>query len=67
MAKDPPSKFERFIHLGLPLLIGLWPLSHPAEAAAEVVGREDLADLRYDLQRELEEGLLMLLRGLITK
>jgi AcrR family transcriptional regulator len=61
------SRFERFIHLSLPLVIGLWPLSHPAEGAAEVVGRADLAELRYDLQRELEEGLLMLLRGLIAE
>jgi AcrR family transcriptional regulator len=61
------SRFERFIHLSLPLVIGLWPLSHPAQAAAEVVAREDLAQLRYELQRDLEAGLLMLLQGLIAK
>ncbi|MBT2323771.1 TetR family transcriptional regulator [Variovorax paradoxus] len=60
----PASTFEGFIHLALPLLIGLWPLSHPAEAAAEAIARHDLAALRYDFQHNLEEGLLMLLRGL---
>lgn len=60
----PASGFEKFIHQALPLLIGLWPLSHPADISARVVERPDLAALRYDFQRDLEEGLLMLLRGL---
>lgn len=58
------SGFEKFIHQALPLLIGLWPLSHSADIAARVLERPDLAALRYDFQRDLEEGLLMLLRGL---
>jgi len=58
------SVFERFIHHALALLIGLWPLSHPVKVAAEVAARPDLKVLRYDFQRDLEEGLLMLLRGL---
>jgi AcrR family transcriptional regulator len=58
------ASFERCIHHGLPLLIGLWPLSHPAELAAEVVGRPELAALRYRFQHDLEEGMLMLLRSL---
>ena len=61
------STFERFIHQALPLLIGLWPLCHPAEVAAEVNARPDLAALRYDFQHDLEEGLLMLLRSLSNK
>ncbi|MEO5735900.1 MAG: TetR family transcriptional regulator [Variovorax sp.] len=60
------SRFERFIHHSLPLLIGLWPLSHPAPVAAEAVERPELAPLRYDFQRDLEEGMLMLLRSLPT-
>ena len=60
----PASGFDKFIHHALPLLIGLWPLSHPAEVAAKVIAHPDLATLRYDFQRDLEEGLLMLLRGL---
>lgn len=60
----PASGFDRFIHHAVPLLIGLWPLSHPAELAAEVTARPDLAALRYDFQHDLEEGMLMLLRGL---
>ena len=61
------SGFEKFIHHAVPLLIGLWPLSHPAEVAAEVTARPDLAALGYDYQRDLEEGLLILLRGLPSK
>lgn len=60
-------RFERFIHQALPLLIGLWPLSHPAPVAADVIERPELAALRYDFQRDLEEGLLMLLRGRPSK
>jgi AcrR family transcriptional regulator len=56
--------FERCLHLALPLLIGLWPLSHPAKVAAEVIGLPELAALRYRFQHDLEEGLLMLLRSL---
>ena len=58
------STFEDFIHHAVPLMIGLWPLSHPAEIAAEVTARPELATLRYDFQRDLEEGMLMLLRAL---
>lgn len=61
------SRFEKFIHHAVPLLIGLWPLSHPGEVAAEVTARPDLAELGYVYQRDLEEGLLMLLRGLSGK
>ncbi|MBT2323693.1 TetR family transcriptional regulator [Variovorax paradoxus] len=60
------SGFEKFIHHAVPLLIGLWPLSNPAELAAEVTARPDLAALRYQFQQDLEEGMLMLLRGLRT-
>ena len=56
--------FERCIHLALPLLIGLWPLSHPAKLAVEVIGLPELAALRYRLRHDLEEGLLLLLRSL---
>ncbi|SAL80902.1 hypothetical protein AWB74_05816 [Caballeronia arvi] len=55
--------FEKFIHQALPLIIGLWPLSNPGNAAAEVIARPDLADLRYDFHHDLEDGLLILLRG----
>jgi len=57
--------FEKFIHQALPFLIGLWPLSHPGKISAEVMARPNLADLHYDFQEELEEGLLMLLRSRI--
>lgn len=58
------ASFERCLHLALPLLIGLWPLSHPAKIAADVIELPQLAALRYEFQRDLEEGLLMLLHTL---
>jgi AcrR family transcriptional regulator len=57
------STFEHFIHQALPLLIGLWPLSNPAKVAAEVIAEPGLACLRYDFRHDLEQGLLMLMRG----
>ena len=58
------ANFERCIHLALPLLIGLWPLSNPAKVAAAVIELPELAALRYRFQHDLEEGLLMHLRSL---
>jgi len=63
----PAATFDKFIHFALPLLVGLWPLSKPGEAAATAVRRADLAALRYPFQEDLEEGMLMLLRGLSRK
>lgn len=60
----PVATFDKFIHFALPLMIGLWPLAYPGEVAATVMERTDLAALRYRFQRDLEEGMLMLLRGL---
>jgi AcrR family transcriptional regulator len=59
--------FERFIHLALPLLIGLWPLSNPSKVAAEVIELSELVALRYRFKHDLEEGLLMILRGLSSE
>ena len=56
--------FEHCVRQALPLIIGLWPLSHPAELAEQVLAHPDLASLRYDFQRDLEAGVLMLLQGL---
>ena len=58
------ASFESCIHHAVPLLIGLWPLSHPAKIAAEVIELPELAALRYRFQHDLEQGLLMLLRSL---
>jgi AcrR family transcriptional regulator len=60
----PAATFDKFIHLTLPLLIGLWPLASPGEVAGTVMARSDLAALRYQFQKDLEEGMLVLLRGL---
>ena len=39
------------------LLIGLWPLSHPAAVAAQVIAHPDLSSLSYDFQHDLEATL----------
>ena len=66
MPSIPAQVFETFMRHALPLLIGLWPLSHPPEIAAQVVKLVELAPLRYDFRRDFEEGLLILLRGLLA-
>ena len=66
MPSIPAPVFETFMRHALPLLIGLWPLSHPPEIAAQVVRLAELAPLRYDFRRDFEEGLLILLRGLLA-
>lgn len=66
MPSVSPVTFEKFIHQALPFLIGLWPLSNPGKISAEVMSQPNLADLHYDFQAELKEGLLMLLRSRIA-
>jgi AcrR family transcriptional regulator len=60
----PAATFDKLIHFAVPLLIGLWPLTSPGEMAAAVNARAELAPLQYRFQRDLEEGLLLLLRSL---
>jgi AcrR family transcriptional regulator len=67
MPSIPAAVFETFVHHAMPMLIGLWPLSHPAEIAARVVAAPEMAPLRYDFRRDFEQGLLILLRGLSRK
>jgi hypothetical protein len=63
----PAATFDRFIHFALPMLIGLWPLAYPGEVAAGVMAHPTLAPLRYQFQKDLEEGMLILLRSLSTQ
>ena len=60
----PAASFDRFIHFALPMMIGLWPLANPGEAAARAMARPDMAPLRYEFQRDLEASALVLLRSL---
>lgn len=55
--------FEEVVKHALPLIIGLWPLSNPAETAAQVVELPELESLRYDFKQDLEHALLSLMRG----
>ena len=51
--------FETVVKHALPLIIGLWSLSNPAEVAARVIELPGLESLRYDF----ELALLSLMRG----
>ena len=53
-----------FVRQAIALIIGLWPLSHPREALAQVLALPELQLLRYHFETDLAAGLLLLLRGL---
>lgn len=55
--------FETVVKHALPLIIGLWSLSNPAEVAARVIEQPGLESLRYDFEQDLELALLSLMRG----
>jgi AcrR family transcriptional regulator len=56
--------FEEFVHLAIMMTTGIWPFSHPSTTALEAIQTPDLAPFRYDFERDLARGLLLLLRGL---
>lgn len=58
------AAFEEFIHLAIMMTTGLWPFSHPSTTASEAIQTPDLISFRYDFERELARGLLLLLLGL---
>lgn len=65
MPNIPVRAFEQVVKHALPLIIGLWPLSNPAEIAAQVIGLPGLESLRYDFEQDLEHALLALMRGMV--
>jgi AcrR family transcriptional regulator len=56
--------FEEFVHLAIMMTTGIWPFSHPSTTALEAIQTSDLAPFRYEFERDLARGLLLLLRGL---
>ena len=60
----PFAAYVTFVRLAIALLIGLWPLSNPAEALASVLALPELQALRYDFETDFAAGLLSLLQGL---
>jgi AcrR family transcriptional regulator len=56
--------YEEFVHRTVVMITGLWPLSHPSSVALEALQSPELAPFRYNFERELARGLLLLLRGL---
>ena len=62
----PFEGYVEFVRQGLPLMIGLWPLSHPCDALAEVLSAPELQPLRYHFETNLASALLLMLRGLAS-
>lgn len=60
----PSSDHLVFVRQAMALMIGLWPLSHPPDALAQVMLLPELQPLRYDFETDLAAGLLLLLGGL---
>lgn len=58
------AAYVSFLRMAMALLIGLWPLSHPAEALSSVLSLPELQPLQYDFESDLAAGLLLLLQGL---
>ncbi|MCK1315444.1 hypothetical protein [Bradyrhizobium sp. 23] len=56
--------YEELIHRTIVMITGLLPLSHPSSVALEALEPPELAPFRYNFERELARGLLLLLRGL---
>lgn len=55
----------QFLRLAYALVTGLWPGAHPPAAVARALdGHPEFALLRIDFARDLETGLVALLRGL---
>jgi AcrR family transcriptional regulator len=66
----PSIPFEGYVALvrqAIALMIGLWPLSHPCDALAEVLSVPELEPMRYHFEADLGSALLLLLRGLESK
>lgn len=61
---DPLQGF-RFLRLAYALVTGLWPGAHPPATVAQVLdAHPELVLLRIDFERDLEDALVGLLRGL---
>jgi AcrR family transcriptional regulator len=64
MPSIPVTDHIAFMRQAMALMIGLWPLSHPRDALAQVLSLPELLPLRYDFETDFAAGLLLLLRGL---
>ncbi len=62
-----PAHVAEFARLSTPLLIGMWPISHPAAVVREALALPDLAPLRFDFQRDLARALRVMLRGIVAE
>jgi hypothetical protein len=60
----PIVDYIAFVRQAMALMMGLWPLSHPRDALAQVLSLPELQPLRYHFETDLAAGLLLLLKGL---
>ena len=62
----PPGKGARLLLWLNAIVVGLWPLAHPAPAVAAALERPELQPLRLDFIDEGKALILPLLRGLVS-
>ncbi|MRW83180.1 TetR family transcriptional regulator [Pseudoduganella sp. FT26W] len=60
----PIEAYVTLLRLAMGMMIGLWPLSHPAPVLSGVLSTPALQPLRYNFEPDFAAGLLLLLRGL---
>jgi AcrR family transcriptional regulator len=63
----PREAALRLLHDGVLILVGLYPLAHPAPAVACVLEAPEMRELRHDMDRDLERILLALARDLTAR
>lgn len=61
------DQYAEFLHHGVTMMIGLWPVAHPSPLAQEVLAAEEMAPFRHDFETDLRRSLTLLLRGLRTE
>jgi len=58
---------QRFLMTFQLLMVGMWPAANPPPAVREALQRPELAYACVDLERDLEESLVALLKGLLAR
>ena len=59
-----PEKSRQFVMMLYIFVAGIWPASHPADAAAEALKRPELQGMRIDFKTDFLDAAAVMLRGL---
>lgn len=60
------EQFRALLHRVIAIMVGLWPLSNPSKAVAQVLEDPKLAEFRHDFSAELESTVVLIARGMMT-